>query len=176
MLEDFDRAAPAGTGSAKIGGNYGPVMIHSEAARQAGYGITLHLDSTSRTYIDEFSTSGFLAIKYAAAGSAETTTTKLIVADSDCVIKSVTSRSVQQIARDFGWEVEVRPVKFEECAGFDEVMAAGTAAALVPIKSITRKSTDTKIVYKYGDENPYVVPPSLRCVRAPANAMRIVRA
>lgn len=152
VLEDFDRAAPAGTGSAKIGGNYAPVLIHSEAARQAGYGITLHLDSKTRTHIDEFSTSGFLAIKYAAEGSAEKT--KLLVADSNSVIKSITSRSVQQIARDFGWDVEVRPIRFEECASFDEVMAAGTAAALVPIKSITKKSTNTKIEYKYGDENP----------------------
>ncbi|KAI5857776.1 branched-chain amino acid aminotransferase [Tricharina praecox] len=154
VLEDFDRAAPAGTGSAKIGGNYAPVLIHSEAARQAGYGITLHLDSKTRTHIDEFSTSGFLAIQYPPAGSGAEVKTKLLVADSNSVIKSITSRSVQQIAKDMGWEVEVRPIRFEECEGFDEVMAAGTAAALVPIKSITKKSTDTKIVYKYGDENP----------------------
>jgi branched-chain amino acid aminotransferase len=151
VLENFDRAAPEGTGSAKVGGNYAPVLIHSEAARKEGYGITLHLDSKTRTYIDEFSTSGFLAIKY---GKTEGEKTKMLVADSKNVIKSITSNSVQQIAKDMGWEVEVRPIRFEECEGFDEVMAAGTAAALVPIKSITRKSTDTKIVYKYGDENP----------------------
>jgi branched-chain amino acid aminotransferase len=151
VLEDFDRAAPEGTGSAKVGGNYAPVLIHSEAARKAGYGITLHLDSKTRTYIDEFSTSGFLAIKY---GKEEGEPTKLIVADSKSVIKSITSNSVQQIAKDMGWEVEVRQVNFDECGEFDEVMAAGTAAALVPIKSITRKSTNTKISFKYGDENP----------------------
>lgn len=151
VLENFDRAAPEGTGSAKVGGNYAPVLIHSEAARKEGYGITLHLDSKSRTCIDEFSTSGFLAIKY---GKTADEKTKLVVADSKSVIKSVTSNSVQQIAKDMGWDVEVRSIAFEECAEFDEVMAAGTAAALVPIKSITRKSTDTKIQYKYGDENP----------------------
>lgn len=151
VLEDFDRAAPEGTGSAKVGGNYAPVLIHSEAARRQGFGITLHLDSLTRTYIDEFSTSGFLGIRYPKADGERT---KLVVADSKSVIKSITSTSVQQIARDLGWEVEVRPVLFDECSSFDEVMAAGTAAALVPIKSITRKSTDTKFVYDYGDKNP----------------------
>ncbi|KAI5795101.1 branched-chain amino acid aminotransferase [Geopyxis carbonaria] len=148
LLESFDRAAPEGTGSAKIGGNYAPVLIHSEAARQEGYNITLHVDSKTRTYIDEFSTSGFLAIKY------EGENTKLILADSKNVIKSITAQSVEQIAKDLGWEVERRPVLFDECETFDEVMAAGTAAALVPIKSITRKSTNTKFTYKYGDDNP----------------------
>ena len=45
ILEDFDRAAPFGTGSAKVGGNYAPVLKHAESARENGYGITLHLDS-----------------------------------------------------------------------------------------------------------------------------------
>ncbi|KAI5819537.1 aminotransferase [Pyronema omphalodes] len=152
VLEDFDRAAPHGTGSAKVGGNYAPVLIHSEAARAAGYGITLHLDSKERKYVDEFSTSGFLAIKY---GKQPGEKTKLIAADSNNVIKSITSNSVQQIARDLGWEVEVRQIEFEkEIMDFDEVMAAGTAAALVPIKSITRKSTGTEVRFAYGDNNP----------------------
>ena len=45
VLEDFDRAAPEGTGSAKVGGNYAPVLRHSQKAYAEGYGITLHLDS-----------------------------------------------------------------------------------------------------------------------------------
>ena len=45
ILEDFDRAAPEETGSAKLGGNYAPVLRWSERARNAGFGITLHLDS-----------------------------------------------------------------------------------------------------------------------------------
>ncbi|KAL7272810.1 hypothetical protein RUND412_004372 [Rhizina undulata] len=151
ILENFDRAAPEGTGSAKVGGNYAPVLIHSEAARKEGYGITLHLDSQTRTYIDEFSTSGFLGIRK------DGDETVLVVPDSKNVIRSVTSNSIQQIARDFGWKVEVRPVKFEECNNFVEVMAAGTAAALVPIKSITMKSNDTKIKYCGDEPGPHVV-------------------
>lgn len=150
LLENFDRSAPEGTGSAKIGGNYAPVLIHSEAARKEGFNITLHVDSQTRTYIDEFSTSGFLAVKYDDAGKPA----KLVIADSKNVIASVTANSVEQIAKDLGWETERRAIRFDECGQFDEIMAAGTAAALVPIKSITRKSDGTVFKYKYGDENP----------------------
>jgi len=106
ILESFDRAAPDGTGSAKVGGNYAPVMRWSDKARNAGYGITLHLDSKTRSVVDEFSTSGFIG----ALKDGEDVT--LVVPDSKNVIKSVTSDSVCQIAKSFGWKVEARPVRF----------------------------------------------------------------
>lgn len=105
ILEDFDRAAPHGTGSAKVGGNYAPVLRFSERARNDGFGITLHLDSRTRTEIDEFSTSAFLGVKK----QGEKTT--LVVPDSKNVIESVTADSVCEIARGlFGWSVEKRAV------------------------------------------------------------------
>ncbi|KAI9756491.1 MAG: hypothetical protein M4579_003830 [Chaenotheca gracillima] len=141
ILEGFDRAAPEGTGSAKVGGNYAPVLRWSEQARSEGYGITLHLDSKSRTVIDEFSTSGFIGIRQ------EGEQFTLVVPDSKNVIKSVTSESCISIAKSLGWNVERRPIPFSDLHSFTEVLAAGTAAALVPIKSITMKSSSTKIQY-----------------------------
>ena len=41
-------------------------------------------------------------------------------------------------------------IKYEELRDFDEIIAVGTAAALVPIKSITRRSTGDKLVYLEG--------------------------
>lgn len=105
ILEDFDRAAPEGTGSAKVGGNYAPVLRFSERARNEGFGITLHLDSKTRSEIDEFSTSGFIGVK----GTPEQGVT-VVVPDSKNVIKSVTSDSIQEIAKTWGWKVEKRPV------------------------------------------------------------------
>ncbi|KAL2271387.1 hypothetical protein VTJ83DRAFT_758 [Remersonia thermophila] len=134
ILDDFDRAAPNGTGSAKVGGNYAPVLRWSERARNEGFGITLHLDSRKHEEVDEFSTSGFIGVLSGEDGSV-----KLVVPDSKAVIDSVTSDSVQQIARSFGWSVEKRAIKYGELPSFAEVFAAGTAAALVPIRSITRK-------------------------------------
>lgn len=144
ILEDFDRAAPEGTGSAKVGGNYAPVLRHSEKARNKGYGITLHLDSKTRSEIDEFSTSGFLGVRK----DSSTGTTTVVVPDSKNVIKSVTSESATQIARDlFGYKIEKRPILYTELGEFNEVMAAGTAASLVPIKSITLESKGEKFEY-----------------------------
>ncbi|KAK0516565.1 hypothetical protein JMJ35_001168 [Cladonia borealis] len=148
VLEDFDRAAPEGTGSAKLGGNYAPVLKWSEKASKEGFGITLHLDSKTRTEIDEFSTSGFIGVKK--EGDSYT----LAVPSSKSVIKSVTSDSIQEIARSFGWKVECRPIKYEELPSFTEIMAAGTAAALVPIRSITMRSRDAKFTYLEGGDEP----------------------
>ena len=97
-----------GTGSAKVGGNYAPVLRWSDKAREEGYGITLHLDSKTRTEIDEFSTSGFIGVLGDASGDAKNIT--LVVPDSKNVIKSVTANSICDIAKSFGWKVEMRPV------------------------------------------------------------------
>ncbi|KAI0600265.1 aminotransferase [Biscogniauxia sp. FL1348] len=134
ILDEFDRAAPNGTGSAKVGGNYAPVLRWSDKARNEGYGITLHLDSATHSEVDEFSTSGFIG----AIVNGEDDVT-LVVPDSKNVIQSVTADSITEIGRSFGWKLERRPIKYTELAQFSEVMAAGTAAALVPIRSITRR-------------------------------------
>lgn len=133
ILDEFDRAAPNGTGSAKVGGNYAPVLRWSDRARTEGYGITLHLDSATHSEVDEFSTSGFIG----ALTDGENVT--LVVPDTKNAIQSVTSESITAIGESFGWKVERRPIKYTELPQFSEVMAAGTAAALVPIRSISRR-------------------------------------
>ncbi|KAM4054345.1 amino-transferase class IV domain-containing protein [Hirsutella rhossiliensis] len=135
ILDEFDRAAPNGVGSAKVGGNYAPVLRWSDKARSEGFGITLHLDSARHEDIDEFSTSGFIGILTGEHGQDDVT---LVAPDSKCVIDSVTSDSILHIARSYGWKTEKRPIKYAELPRFAEVVAAGTAAALVPIRSITR--------------------------------------
>ena len=136
ILDDFDRTAPKGTGNAKVGGNYAPVLRWSDGAAKQGFGITLHLDSARHEEIDEFSTSGFIGV----LKKSEDDVT-MVVPDSNCVIDSVTSSSIQQIAKSYGWKVEQRAIKYTELPKFTEVMAAGTAAALVPIRSITRRAS-----------------------------------
>ncbi|RDW67214.1 putative branched-chain-amino-acid aminotransferase TOXF [Aspergillus mulundensis] len=135
ILEDLDRAAPNGVGHVKVGGNYAPVLKWSDAARKEGFFITLHLDSRTNSEIDEFSTSGFIGLKK--RGDSVT----VVVPSSRSILKSVTSTSCLEIARALGWDVEVRPIPYRELEYFSEVLAAGTAAMLVPIRSITRKST-----------------------------------
>jgi branched-chain amino acid aminotransferase len=115
ILETFDRAAPEGTGSAKVGGNYAPVLKWSEKAHKDGYGITLHLDSKTRTVVDEFSTSAFIGVKR------DGEKIKLVASNSRTAIKSVTGDSILKIGESFGWETEAREVclqcSFEVRAG-----------------------------------------------------------
>lgn len=105
ILDEFDRAAPNGTGNAKVGGNYAPVLRWTDKARKEGFDITLHLDSATHSEVDEFSTSGFIG----ALVDGDNVT--IVVPDSTNVIKSVTSESVQGIAKSFGWKVEQRQVR-----------------------------------------------------------------
>ncbi|KAJ5963963.1 Branched-chain amino acid aminotransferase II [Penicillium vulpinum] len=146
ILEDFDRCAPHGTGAAKVGGNYAPVLRHSDRARREGFGITLHLDSATRTEVDEFSTSAFIGVKR--DGDHIT----VIQPDSLNAIDSVTAASVLEIACTLGYRVEKRRVAYEELRDFDEVIAAGTAAALVPVGSITMQSRGDKFEYHCGSQ------------------------
>ncbi|KAH8703216.1 branched-chain amino acid aminotransferase [Talaromyces proteolyticus] len=149
ILEDFDRAAPEGTGSAKVGGNYAPVLRHSQKAYASKYGITLHLDSKTRSEVDEFSTSAFIGVRKDDNGSVT-----LVTPDSKNVIDSVTASSVCDIASKlFGYKVEKRRIPYEEISQFAEIFAAGTAAALVPVKSITLESKHDKFAFDVGTDN-----------------------
>jgi branched-chain amino acid aminotransferase len=104
VCEDFDRAAPLGIGHAKVGGNYAPAMRYTDRAREEGFPLLLHLDSLTHTEIDEFSTSGFLGVRYG-----EKTHT-LVVPNSRNVLPSVTADSCVKMAELLGWKVEKRAV------------------------------------------------------------------
>lgn len=151
ILDDFDRAAPKGTGHAKAGGNYAGVLPWSGQANKEGFGITLHLDSARHEDIDEFSTCGFLGVRRnspqhadGAINGLDSENVTLVVPDSPCAIESLTSDSFQQIARSWGWRVEKRVVTYAELSEFSEVLGTGTAVGLVAIRSITRRKTATQ--------------------------------
>ncbi|KAI1306253.1 hypothetical protein EDD11_004839 [Mortierella claussenii] len=145
VVDNFDRAAPLGTGAAKLGGNYAPVLKYSSAAKEKGYAITLHLDSKTHTNIDEFSTSNFVALTYA---SPEHDNKRVFCApESPSILNSVTKQSLVQLAQSFGWEVENKIVPFTDIENnrFEEVAACGTAAVITPVKSIERQGITTMI-------------------------------
>ena len=152
ILDDFDRAAPKGMGHAKAGGNYAGVSRWSDQAKTEGFGITLHLDSARHEEVDEFSLCGFLGVKRSPRGAGDGDNnddddggTTLVVPDSPSAIDSLTSDSIQHIARSWGWNVEKRPVPYTELPAFSEVLGAGTAVGLVPIRSITRRGVTGRL-------------------------------
>jgi branched-chain amino acid aminotransferase len=144
ILDDFDRAAPKGTGHAKAGANYAGVIPWSTQAREEGFGITLHLDSARHEDIDEFSTCGFIGVLTRETADGRNIT--LIVPDSTSAIASVTSDSIQHIARSWGWDVVKRRVPYTELGEFSEVLGTGTAVGLISISSITRRKSGKPVL------------------------------
>ncbi|POR31124.1 Uncharacterized protein TPAR_08713 [Tolypocladium paradoxum] len=149
ILDDFDRAAPKGTGHAKAGGNYPGVLRWTGQAKTDGFGITLHLDSARHEEVDEFSLCGFLGVKLSSPGPGSNDgddEVTIVVPDSPSAIESLTSDSVQHIARSWGWRVEKRPVPYWELPEFSEVFGAGTGVGLIPVRSITRRGRTGRLL------------------------------
>jgi branched-chain amino acid aminotransferase len=139
VQEKYDRAAPRGVGSIKAAGNYAAGMLGDAEGKEAGYSICLYLDPATRTCIDEFGTSNFFGIT--ANGS-------YVTPESTSILGSITNKSLQTLAVDFGLTVERRDVKFTSLVDFTEVGACGTAAVITPVYSITHGAK----VYTFGKE------------------------
>ncbi len=127
---NYDRAAPKGSGSYKIGANYASTFEPYKIAHEQGYTELLYLNSQTREYIDEFGSSNFFAIE----GN------KYITPLSDSVLPSITNKSLQQVAKDFGMEVEKRKIPVGELSEFEEAAACGTAVVITPMSHTARNS------------------------------------
>lgn len=137
IIRDSDRAAPLGTGTFKIGGNYAASLRGTIKAHNAGYSSPMYLDSCGKRYIDEIGAANFFAIK----------NNTYITPKSTSILNSITNMSVMQLAQDLGLKVERRPVAVEELETFEEVGACGTAAVISPIGEIN--DIDGGKVYKF---------------------------
>jgi branched-chain amino acid aminotransferase len=141
LVQDrYDRAAPRGVGNVKVAGNYAAGMAGDKETHLKGFSIPLYLDSATHECVDEFGTSNFFAI---------TRDNAYVTPDSQSVLPSITNKSLQEIAADFGMKVERRPIKVSELEKLSEVGACGTAAVITPVHSITYGEK----VYSFGKEN-----------------------
>ncbi len=137
IYREFDRAAPLGTGSIKVGGNYAASLVAQQKAINDGFNAVLYLDPKEKLYIDECGPANFFAIK----GNT------YITPKSNSILPSVTNKSLIQLAEDMGMNIEIRPVKADELGSFDEVGQCGTAAVISPINRIVDSNQD--ITYNY---------------------------
>ena len=146
ICRDFDRAAPLGTGTIKVGGNYAASLISSEKAHLLGHSTALYLDAKEKKYIDECGPANFFAIK----GNT------YITPESTSILPSITNKSLQELALDMGMLVERRRVPVEELSEFDEVGACGTAAVISPIAKIVDPEKDKIYTFsKDGKAGPW---------------------
>jgi len=126
ILRGYDRAAPLGTGTYKVGGNYAASLAAGEKAHELGYSAVLYLDAKEKKYVDECGPANFFGIK----------DNKYITPKSTSILPSITNKSLMQLAEDMGMTVERRQIPEEELATFEEAAECGTAAVVTPIERI----------------------------------------
>ena len=146
IIREYDRAAPLGTGRYKVGGNYAASLAANKMAHDAGYASEFYLDAKEKKYIDECGAANFFGIKDG----------KYITPKSSSILPSITNRSLQQLAKDLGMEVEVRPIPDEELSTFEEAGACGTAAVISPIRKIDDlENHKSYVISKDGKPGPW---------------------
>jgi len=138
VCEDYDRAAPHGTGHIKTAGNYAASLKPSKIAKDHHCPVALFFDAKSHQYIEEFGTSNFIAV---------TKDGTYVTPQSPSILDSVTNKSLLQIALDLGIKAERRPINRNELASFIEVGACGTAVVITPVQHIFLGDQ----VFTYGD-------------------------
>jgi branched-chain amino acid aminotransferase len=130
-VSDYDRAAPQGTGAAKVGGNYAGSLLPHELAVKKGFADCIYLDPATHTKIEEVGAANFFGI---------TKDNKFVTPKSPSILPSITKYSLLQVAKDYlGMETEERDVYIDKLDEFAEAGACGTAAVITPIGGIEYK-------------------------------------
>jgi branched-chain amino acid aminotransferase len=143
ICRDVDRAAPFGTGTFKVGGNYAASLRALMKAKEEGFGSTIFLDAREKKYIDECGPANFFGIK----------DNTYVTPKSESILNSITNMSLIQIAESLGMKTERRRIPVEELSTFTETGACGTAAVISPIGKIV--DPDMNMIYEYcKDGNP----------------------
>lgn len=128
MVSSWNRAAqntiPT---SAKAGGNYLSSLLIGSEARRHGYdeGIALSVDG----YLSEGSGENIFVVQHG-----ELITPPL----SSSILPGITRDSVMTLAKDLGYAVKEMNISREALYLADEVFMTGTAAEIVPVRSIDR--------------------------------------
>lgn len=136
----FTRAAKGGVGRAKAAGNYGASLYPAKFAQDQGYHQLVWTDASEHKYIEESGTMNILFI----IDDVIITPTE----DEDTILRGVTKRSILDLARYWGIQVEERKISVEEVINaakngrLQDAFGAGTAATLAQIALIGYEGTD----------------------------------
>ncbi|KAG4121503.1 hypothetical protein ERO13_D11G211900v2 [Gossypium hirsutum] len=127
---ELHRATPGGTGGVKTIGNYAAVLKAQSAAKAKGYSDVLYLDCVHKKYLEEVSSCNIFVVK----GNVISTP-----AIKGTILPGITRKSIIDVARSQGFQVEERFVPVDELLDADEVFCTGTAVVVSPVGSITYK-------------------------------------
>ncbi|EEE58645.1 hypothetical protein OsJ_10024 [Oryza sativa Japonica Group] len=129
VVEDsIHRAMPGGTGGVKTITNYAPVLKAQMDAKSRGFTDVLYLDAVHKTYLEEASSCNLFIVKDGVVATPATVGT---------ILPGITRKSVIELARDRGYQVEERLVSIDDLVGADEVFCTGTAVVVAPVSSVT---------------------------------------
>ncbi len=134
ISDEYIRSAPGGTGEAKTGGNYAASLFASAEAGRQGFDQVLWLDAVHRKYVEEV---GSMNICFLYDGKVVTSPLKGTILDG------ITRRSVLQLVRDMGLEVEERALSVDEIlegaqnGKLVEAFGTGTAAVVSSVGQFT---------------------------------------
>lgn len=128
IVSDYDRAAPNGTGAAKVGGNYAASLLPGEEAHEKNFSDCIYLDPETHTKIEEVGSANFFGI---------TKNNEFITPKSPSILPSITKYSLLYLAEHtLGLKAIEGDVRLDELDKFVEAGACGTAAVISPIGGI----------------------------------------
>ncbi|MFC3931771.1 branched-chain amino acid aminotransferase [Streptococcus dentapri] len=128
VSRDYDRAAPYGTGAAKVGGNYAASLLPGGQAHDNGFSDVIYLDPATHTKIEEVGSANFFGI---------TKDGEFVTPLSPSILPSITKYSLLQLAEErLGLKPVEGDVPIDELNRFAEAGACGTAAVISPIGGI----------------------------------------
>ena len=130
IAEHYSRAANGGIGAAKAAGNYSAQFYPTKLANDRGFQQIIWTDDATHTKLEEAGTMNvFFRIN----------DTLLTAPTSERILDGVTRKSLIELAKRDGLNVEVRSVLVEELVNaakdgsLKEIFGAGTAAVVNPI-------------------------------------------
>ena len=142
IADHFSRAPQGGTGYAKAAGNYAGQFYPTQLAIDEGYQQIIWTDAATHQYIEEAGTMNLFFY----IGD------KLITAPiSDSILDGVTRKSVLELAKDLGIQVETRQLSVSELVEasknntLKEIFGSGTAVVVLPIHGFGYKGEDFQL-------------------------------
>ncbi|WP_120951003.1 branched-chain amino acid aminotransferase [Helicobacter sp. L8] len=132
VVSAFDRAAPNGTGAAKVGGNYAGSLLPAKLAKEQGFSDCVYLDPATHTKIEEVGAANFFAISKKSGA--------FVTPASPSILPSITRMSLVHLAKEYlGLEVLEGDVFIDSLEDYSEAGVCGTAAVIVPVGGIFYK-------------------------------------
>ena len=145
VSDDYDRAAPQGTGAAKVGGNYAASLLPGKIAKDKHFSDVIYLDPATHTKIEEVGSANFFGI---------TKDNEFITPLSPSILPSITKYSLLYLAEHrLGLKPIEGDVPLADLSKFTEAGACGTAAVISPIGGI-QHGDDFHVFYSETEVGP----------------------